>query len=389
MKPEDFASSAGALHRVGRPPVDYWAYVPNPLPPALELGGFARLLEEVGLAIGDLNGAGRLLPNPHLLIRPFIRREAVLSSRIEGTQASLSDLLFFEAAPELPQPAPDVREVANYVKALNHGLDALGKLPLSLRLARDIHRVLMDGVRGGHADPGEFRRTQNWIGPPGCTLNEATFVPPPVQEMHACLKDWEAFLHTRELPLLIQAALIHYQFEAIHPFIDGNGRVGRLFITLFLAERGVLPQPLLYLSAFFEKHRDAYYENLLRVSTHGAWDEWIAFFLRGVRSQALEGVARMRGLLALKDRYHITASGHGRASGTSYRLLDCLFDTPVITARMVKDRLRLTYPSAQAAIQRLVDARILEEVTGQQRGRVYVAREILRWAMEDLEPDLP
>lgn len=385
MKPEAFTPDAhGQAIRVGRPPTDYWAFIPGPLPPSLELGSLAGLLEEAGMAVGDLRGAGGQLPNPHLLIRPFVRREAVLSSRIEGTQASLSDLLFFEAAPDEPQRTDDVREVANYVAALEWGMDRLKEIPLSLHLVRELHKILMTGVRGHNATPGDFRATQNWIGPPGCTLNEATYVPPPVDEMKVSLFAWEAFLHQRELPLLVQAALLHYQFEAIHPFIDGNGRVGRLLVTLFLAERGVLPQPLLYLSAFFERHREAYYEGLLRVSTHGDWNGWISLFLRGVRSQAREAVGRMRTLLDLKLAYMEIAKSHGRAAAGSFRLVEALFQNPATTTRRVQANLGVTFPAAQGAIDRWVEAGVLQEVTGQQRGRVYVAQEILRLISEEL-----
>src|SRR2546428_2246765 len=239
------------------------AYVPEPLPPRFEWSaGLAAALSAADRAVGRLAGEGGHLPNPHLLIRPFVRREAVLSSRIEGTQATLGELLAAEAGAAVGRTPADLREVANYVVALEYGVKRLKTLPLSLRLTRELHTKLMTGVRGGHAIPGEFRKTQNWIGPPGCTLENATYVPPPPEVLGECLSAWEKFLHDHSLPVLVQAALMHIQFEAIHPFLDGNGRVGRLLFTLFLVERDVLPTPLLYLSAFFEATRGDYYDRL-------------------------------------------------------------------------------------------------------------------------------
>ena len=229
--------------------------------------------------MSELAGAARTLPNPHLLIGPFIRREAVLSGRIEGTQASLSDLFFFEASGAADPAVPDVREVSNYVKALEHGLARLDALPISLRLIREIHAKLMEGVRGEHLTPGEFRRSQNWIGAPGCTLMEAIFVPPPEEEMMECLGELEKYLHEPSALLpLVRLALVHYQFETIRPFLDGNGRIGRLLITLLLCAEGLLSEPLLYLSAYFERHRQDYYRCLLDVSHAGQWSHWISFF---------------------------------------------------------------------------------------------------------------
>src|SRR5881397_4294475 len=266
-----------------RCPGGYRAHVPEPLPPRFEWSaGLAAALSAADRAVGRLAGEGRRLPNPHLLIRPFVRREAVLSSRIEGTQATLGELLAAEAGAVVERSPEDLREVGNYVAALEYGVRRLKKLPLSLRLVRELHAKLMAGVGGGQAAPGEFRRSQNWIGPAGCTLATATYIPPPPAEMMTCLEQWEAFLHDRSLPPLIQIALAHYQFGAIHPFLDGNGRVGRLLITLLLVERSILPTPLLYLSAFFEAARRDYYERLLGVSDRGEWEEWLIYLLNGV-----------------------------------------------------------------------------------------------------------
>src|SRR5206468_8157121 len=258
-----------------RCPGGYRAYVPEPLPPRFEWSaGLAAALSAADRAIGRLAGEGRRLPNPHLLIRPFVRREAVLSSRIEGTQATLGELLAAEAGAAVERSPADLREVGNYVVALEHGIGRLRTLLLSLRLVRELHEKLMHGVRGESAIPGRFRRSQNWIGPPGSTLASATYVPPPPDQLMECLGPWETFLHDESLPPLVHAALVHSQFEAIHPFLDGNGRVGRLLITLLFIARSVLPSPLLYLSAWFEATRPEYYSRLLGVTERGEWEEW-------------------------------------------------------------------------------------------------------------------
>src|SRR5215469_1592607 len=285
MEPSAFKK--GKAGRLVRTPQDYWAFVPDDLPPKLDLSWeLVQQISESDRRLAELAGAARTLPNPHLLIHPFSRREAVLSSRIEGTVASFSDLMSYEALGIVNPERPDVIEVANYVNALEHGLKRLTKLPISSRLIRELHEILMRGAGGEHLTPGEFRRTQNWIGPPGCMLKNATFVPPPVEEMKVALSALERYIHSESnLPPLVRMALIHYQFEAIHPFLDGNGRIGRLLITLLLCAEGLLPQPLLYLSAFFERHRSEYYRLLLEVSQRGNWLEWITFFLRGVSEQ--------------------------------------------------------------------------------------------------------
>lgn len=377
MDPIEFRNSSSGT--VIRTPNGYWAFAPRPLPPPIEYDAeTVGLLSDADRGLGNLAGIGQLLPNPHLLIAPYIRREAVLSSRIEGTQASLSDLLFFEAAEEEPPRAPDVQEVRNYVRAMEYGLERLAKLPLSLRLVREIHARLMRGVRGEHARPGEFRQSQNWIGPPGCTLTEATFVPPPVPEMTEALGEWEKFLHeAKSIPPLVQCALMHYQFEAIHPFLDGNGRVGRLLITFFLCDRGHLPQPLLYLSAFFERYRDEYYARLLEVSRSGDWMGWVQFFLRALATQASDAVANSQCILALQQRYREQLRKR-KAKATALAITDRLFLNPYVTATRLAERLGVSFPTIQAAIDRLVEAGILREVTGRQRNRIYCAEELLR-----------
>jgi len=364
---------------------EYWAFVPHPLPPKLEWdNSLVSLISRADLALGTLSGLGETLPNPHLLIYPFIRREAVLSSRIEGTQSSLSDLLLFEATRVEKQR--DVREVQNYVRALEYGLKRLDELPLSLRLIRELHGILMERVRGEHATRGEFRQSQNWIGPPGCSLNEASFVPPPAPEMQDALDQLEKFLYAdTDLPPLAQLALIHYQFETIHPFLDGNGRIGRLLITLFLCERGILTKPLLYLSAFFEGHRREYYERLLEVSQRGAWRQWIQFFLQAVVNQSSDAVQRSRRLLDLHQDYHGT-SLEKHLPPTAGQLIELIFMRPVLNPRIAQEFLGVTFPAAQKAMRVLEDEGILVEITGGKRNKAYAAKEILRILEEDISP---
>jgi Fic family protein len=369
--------------RLTRASGGYWAFVPNPLPPKLEWdNALVSLVSKADIGVGTLSGLGETLPNPHLLIYPFIRREAVLSSRIEGTRSSLSDLLLFEATKIERQR--DVKEVQNYVHAMEYGLKRLDELPLSLRFIRELHSTLMKGVRGEQATPGEFRQSQNWIGPPGCTLNEAAFIPPPVPEMQECLSQLEKFLHTeKDLPLLVQLALVHYQFEAIHPFLDGNGRIGRLLITLFLCQRGVLTKPLLYLSAFFEHHRQEYYGLLLKISQKGAWREWIEFFLRAVVEQAGDAVSRARRLLELHHTYAQISRGK-KLSPTAGQLIELIFTRPLLNARAAQEYLKVTFPAAQKALKALVETEILVEITGGKRSKTYAAKEILDILEKDI-----
>jgi Fic family protein len=330
------------------------------------------------------------LPNPHLLILPFVRREAVLSSRIEGTQTSLSELYTYEAVQLTSFEAPpDVREVYNYVQALEHGLERLQTLPISLRLMREIHARLMEGVRGEHQTPGQFRRSQNWIGPPGAMLNDASFVPPPPAEMHEALDAFEKYLHgSSRLPPLARLGLIHYQFETIHPFLDGNGRIGRLLITLLLCAWDLLPEPLLYLSAYFEARRHTYYDLLLEVSQRGDWGGWLVFFLRGVASQSRDAVARARRLQDLREGYRERFQ-RARAGARLLQVVDMLFARPVLTVRQVEAALGVNFPSAQRYVNRLEEAGLLRETTGKARNRIYQADQVLLAIEEPLSPTGP
>jgi Fic family protein len=382
MQPVDFTQDNNG--KLIKSPLGYWAYSPNPLPPELDIGlELVRDLSEADRALSELAGIGRTLPNPHLLIGPFIRKEAVLSSRIEGTQASLSDLFLFEAAQSKEKEIPDVREVSNYVKALEYGLKRLKDFPLSLRLIKEMHGVLLEGVRGQNRAPGEFRRSQNWIGPPGCSLVGAPYVPPPPDEMQRALDSFEKYLHAETaLPPLIRHALIHYQFEAIHPFLDGNGRIGRLLLTLLFCADGLLTQPLLYLSAFFERNRGEYYARLIGVSRHGEWNEWISFFLDAVAVQSRDAIRRSERLLALWKKYRQDLQG-ARASSVLLALVDGLFDSPVVTNATVARNFSITPRSAQLNIEKLVASKILREATGKRRNRIYIATEILSAIEQD------
>lgn len=345
-------------------------------PPAIEWQPpLLAALSAADRAVGRLAGEGRRLPNPHLLIRPFLRREAVLSSRIEGTQATLGEILAAEAGAAVERDAADLHEVARYVAALEHGIERLRTLPLSLRLVRELHARLMEGVRGGDAHPGGFRRVQNWIGPPGCSLEEATFVPPAPDALPGLLATWEAFLHDRALPPLIQIALAHHRFETIHPFLDGNGRVGRLLITLFLVEREILPSPLLYLSAFFEATRPEYYRRLQAVRNESDWTGWLLYFLRGVARQAEDAVARAERINARLAAWRSQAvqSGSRAAPG----LVDLLAENPYWTTSRAAERLGVAYTTAQRAIERLVQAGVMQQVGDAKRDRLFCATEIL------------
>lgn len=387
MQPSDFRKNR--YGRLVKSPQGYWAYVPSPLPPDIKITlNLVRQLSEADRAVSELAGITRTLPNPHLLIGPFIRREAVLSSRIEGTQASLSDLFFFIAARLKEREVPDVREVWNYVRAIEYGLGRINELPVSLRLIREIHDTLLEGVRGRNQTPGEFRRSQNWIGPAGCTLMDATYVPPPVDEMHNALDAFEKYLHAdSDLPPLIRLSLIHYQFEAIHPFLDGNGRIGRLLVTLLLCAEGLLVQPLLYLSAFFERYRDEYYHRLLEVSQYGKWKEWILYFLRGVASQSRDAIHRSDRLLGLWHKYRASLQ-EARASALLLQLVDELFSYPAITNSLAAQKLSVTPRSAQLNIEKLQKANILMETTGRARNRVYIAPEIISILEDESEGKL-
>ena len=371
------AQTARRLHgRMVQCPGGYRAFVPAPLPPPIAWDGdLASALSRADQAIGRLAGAGRGFANPPLFIASFLRREAVLSSRIEGTQTTLGELLAAAAGATVPRDAADLHEVNNYVVALEYGRERLNTLPLSLRLMREIHERLMRGVRGDTATPGAFRRSQNWIGPPGCTLTDATYVPPPVDELMACLGALERFLHDDRLPPLVHAALAHAQFEAIHPFLDGNGRVGRLLITLLLVERRVLPEPLLYLSAYFEATRQEYYARLLAVTEHAAWEAWLIYVLRGVWSQAEDAVARIQHIDDLFERW--SGDLAGVQSKRAQEVMELFVANPFWTIGGLAQVLKVAYTTARRAVDRLQAAGIVSLFEPAKRNRVYCARAML------------
>ncbi|MGI6240895.1 MAG: Fic family protein [Candidatus Omnitrophota bacterium] len=359
-----------------RCPENYTAFIPDPLPPKFTWNPeLVRALSDADRTIGRLAGEGGKLPNPHLLIRPFIRREAVLSSRIEGTQATLGELLATEAGAAVERCPDDLKEVANYVVALEHGIKRLKTLPLSLRLICELHKHLLTGVWGGHATPGEFRRAQNWIGQAGCTLANASYVPPPPSELMTCLGAFEKFMHDRSLPPLIQIALLHYQFESIHPFLDGNGRVGRLLITLFLVERKILPTPLLYLSAFFEATRRDYYDLLSGVSERGEWEPWLAYFLNGVARQSEDALSRAERINQKLGLWRKDVAGV--SSKAPLFLIDMLAGNPYLTVNKAAKQLNVAFTTAQRAIDKLEKLSIVTKVGSAKRDRVYCAKVIL------------
>lgn len=354
----------------------YKAFVPAALPPRFEWDDvLVYTLSRADFLLGKLAREGSRLPNPHLLLRPFITREAVLSSRIKGTQATLGEILAADSGVNVKQNPDDLQEVRNYIKSLDYGIKRLKELPLSLRLIKEIHEHLMQGVRGSHATPGEFRCTQNWIGSPGCTLNTAKFVPVPPDHLMDALSELERFLHNRQLPPLIHIALCHYQFEAIHPFLNGNGRVGRLLITLLLLEQKMLPSPLLYLSAFFEATRDEYYRQLYNVSRDGAWRDWLIYFLNGVAVQSEDVLSRAERINVLLEQWKITIASSG--SSVPVDIVERLAVNPYITINKIAKDLEVAYSTAQRGIQKLESANIIHKTSDNKRDKVYCATAIL------------
>lgn len=352
------------------------AFVPDSLPREMPLSSpLVYQLDEASRAVATLAGVGETIPNPHLLVRPFMRREAVLSSRIEGTQASLSDLFRYEAS-GLRRPRGDVLEVFNYILALEEGLRLLPSLPISVRLLDRVHAFLMRSVRGAEKQPGRFRDSQNWIGADGVPISEARYVPPPPQAVWDSIGDWERFANEDlEIPPLVACAMLHYQFEAIHPYLDGNGRIGRLLIVLYLCAKKVLPTPLLYLSAYFERDRAEYYDQLLALSSTGDWEAWLAYFLRGVKEQATDALDRARRIRELRERYRRLLTDR-HESANALRLVDELFAAPYMTAPRAATQLGVTYAGARGILDRLEEAGILR-FEPDASPKLYVATELL------------
>lgn len=353
----------------------YHAFIPHPLPPELSWSNqLICCLSRADHILGMLAREGNRLPNPHLLMRPFIAREAVLSSKIEGTRATLGEILANQAGVHVERSPDELQEVQNYVVALEYGLNRLKDFPLSLRVIKELHGILMQGVRGAHATPGEFRYSQNWIGRPGCTLMTAKYVPPHPEELMECLSRFERFLHDRTLPPLIHIALCHYQFEAIHPFLDGNGRVGRLLITLLLIEWKILPSPLLYLSAFFEATRDEYYKQLYNISSQGSWQDWLLYFLDGVATQGIDVLSRAERINQLISNWQLQLQDR---SGVAHQIIKFLSVNPYLTVKKIAQELEIAFTTAQRALNRLEKMEIVSQVSKRKRNRVYCATQIL------------
>lgn len=354
----------------------YKAFIPKPLPPVPPVDyddEMLALLSEADRALGRLDGSTDALPNPDLFVFMYVRREAALSSQIEGTQASLIDLLEFEAQASEPERPADVGEIANYVSAMKYGLERLHELPVSSRLIREIHDRLLSDARGSERTPGEFRRSQNWIGPPGCTLAQATYVPPPVDEMKDALGKWETFIHDqRPMPTLIKVGLAHAQFETIHPFLDGNGRVGRLLITFLLVENRILERPLLYLSHFFKQHRQRYYDHLQAIRDGGDWEAWLKFFLRGVAEVAREATDTARRIVAMREEHRsLITANLGRGAGKGLTFLEQLYFRPIVNVNTVMHMTDLSFARANGLVGQLHVLGLLRETTGRRRNRVF------------------
>jgi cell filamentation protein, protein adenylyltransferase len=351
----------------------YQSFVPKPLPPdpPLEIDQeMLAALSGADQALGRLDGVIQTIPNPDLFVAMYVRREAVLSSQIEGTQSTLQDLLAAELEPAAPGLPDDVEEVVNYVHAMNYGIDRLATLPLSKRLVREIHAELLRSGRGAHRMPGEFRRDQNWIGPEGAPIERATFIPPPVPQMHDALDDLERFLNEDHgLPVLVHVGLAHAQFETIHPFIDGNGRVGRLLITFQLVHRRILHRPLLYLSHYLKQNRAEYYDRLMAIRLRGDWEGWLRFFLRGVAQTATEATETAQSILALRERDRTAIQERTGLNGV--RLHDLLFDRPLVNVNLVKDQLDVSFATANNLVAQFEEAGLLREITGGRRRRVF------------------
>jgi Fic family protein len=333
-----------------------------------------QLLSDGDRTLGRLDGSIQTLPNPDLFVFMYVRKEAVLSSQIEGTQASISDLIKAEADIFDAERPSDVAEVINYVDAMNHGIARLADLPLSRRLIQEIHAHLLRDARGSKMLPGELRTSQNWIGPANSTLSNATYIPPPFHVAEESLGELEKFLHQEDhMPPLLRIGLAHAQFETIHPFLDGNGRIGRLLITLFLFHQGLLQKPVLYLSYYFKEHREEYYTRLQNVRDRGDWENWLKFFLRGISEVAGQATQTARDIVRLREAHrHLIAETFGNHAGKAMRLLERLFERPTITVNEAKELLKISFPNANKLVEKFVESKLLFEVTGQSRNRVFM-----------------
>jgi Fic family protein len=366
-------------------PSGYKAFIPKPLPPKPPIafeGDLQNLLSKADMSLARLDGIGHILPNVNLLIAMYVRKEALISSQIEGTQASLEDLFEFESG-EQPKNINDVAEVVNYIKALNYGIERLGSLPMSLRLIKEIHGVLMKGTRGGDKMPGEFKKSQNWLGPARATLNDATFVPPPPHEAEKAMGDLEKYMHSQQkLPILIDCALVHYQFETIHPFLDGNGRLGRLLITYYLFWKGVLNKPLLYLSYYFKKRRQEYYDRLDLVRENGDYEQWISFFLNGIIEVSDSAIETSKKILELQSYHRSLLWKKKISSPLAVGILEKLFYTPYVSVKDIAKGFNISFQAASTLVAQMVKIGILKEITGRKRDKRYVYIDYLNMLSE-------
>ena len=362
-------------------PRGYKAFIPTSLPPEPSIQYDEDLqfsLSKADRALARLDGLTAVLPNLELFIAMYVKKEALLSSQIEGTQASLVGVLEFEANLTPREDVREIKEVINYVKALNYGMERLEKLPMSLRLIKEIHRILIERTRGSHKAPGEFRESQNWIGPPGVSLSEAVFVPPPPDMVIPAMGELEKFMHTKDnIPPLVKIALIHAQFETIHPFLDGNGRIGRLLITFYLFWKEILLSPLLYLSFYLKKHRNEYYDLLMRVRTEGVWEDWVKFFLKGVSETSEEAIGTAREIIVLKENIITKLHENSISSVYAIKLIDLLFDTPLVGVPYVTEKLNMSKQSANELVKRFEKINVLREITGKQRYKRYIFRDYI------------
>jgi len=356
-------------------PAGYKAFIPKPLPPSPAVRydeKIQSLLSKADRSVARLDGITTVLPNPDLFIAMYVKKEALLSSQIEGTQASLEGVLEFEADLIPKENLDEIKEVINYVKALNYGMGRLKELPMSLRLIKEIHKILLEETRGAHRNPGQFRRSQNWIGPPGFPLSDAIFVPPPPDQVMPAMGELEKFLHQESnIPPLVKIGLIHAQFETIHPFLDGNGRIGRLLITFYLFWKEILSKPLLYLSFYLKKKRPEYYDLLMKVRIDGAWEEWITFFLKGISETSEEAAKSAREIIQLKEKLMAELYKSFIASIYAVRLIDLLFEIPLISTKEIIDKLKISKETANELVKKFEKIGILKEITGKQRYKKY------------------
>lgn len=375
--------------------LQYKAFIPKPLPPDPPVNidmSLWQLLSDADRALGRLDGVTETLPNPDLFIAMYVRKEAVLSSQIEGTQASLVDLLEYEVKKVSSGLPHDVGEVVNYVNAINYGLIRLRELPFSLRLIREIHAELLRGVRGAERSPGEFRTSQNWIGPPGCTLSRSSFIPPPPDEMKQCLGDLERFIRDNTpMPALLKLGLIHAQFETIHPFLDGNGRIGRLLITHLLCQQGILQRPLLYLSYYFKLNRTEYYERLMLTRTKGDWEGWLQFFLKGIYEVSRQATDTARKIIALREHHRQIINDRNDRFPSAFnalKLLDRLYDAPIITVKAVQEMTGLSKPSANVLVANFERAGLLSQINPGRRNRIFGYAHYLDLFLDEASPEI-